>query len=68
VLRKDGRFATAVLHLWHQEADRSKLADNEKQLEQVRSGQRLRAQTGLAAIAAEIERSKPKPSMAQPVS
>jgi glycosyltransferase involved in cell wall biosynthesis len=68
VLRKDGRFATAVLHLWHQEADRSKLADNEKQLEQVRSGQRLRAQTGLAAIAAEIERGKPKLSTAQPVS
>jgi glycosyltransferase involved in cell wall biosynthesis len=68
VLRKDGRFATAVLHLWHPEADRSKLADNEKQLELVRSGQRLRAQTGLAAIAAEIERSKPKSSMAQPVS
>ena len=68
VLRKDGRFATAVLHLWHKEADRSKLAANEKQLEQVRSGKRLRAQAGLSQIIAEVERSKPKPSMAQPVS
>ena len=68
VLRKDGRFATAVLHLWHKEADRSRLADNERQLDQARSSQRLRAQTGLAALAAEVERSKPKPSLAQPVS
>ena len=67
VLRKDGRFATAVLHLWHEEADRSKLASNEKQLDQVRSGKRLRAQAGLSLLAAEIERTKPKPSMAQPV-
>ena len=68
VLRKDGRFATAVLHLWHKEADRSKLAENERHLDQVRSGQRLRAQMGLSMLTAEIERSKPKPSMAQSVS
>ena len=68
VLRKDGRFATAVLHLWHKEADRSQLADNEKHLDQARLNKRLRAQVGLSHLAAEIERSKPKPSMAQPVS
>lgn len=68
VLRKDGRFATAVLHLWHKEADRSKLANNEKQLDAVRSGKRLRAQVGLSALAAEIERTRPKPSLAQTVS
>ena len=28
VQRKDGRFATGVLHLWHPEADRSQLAAN----------------------------------------
>jgi len=28
VLRKDGQFATAVLHLWHKENDRSKEAEN----------------------------------------
>ena len=28
VLRKDGHFATAVLHLWHKENDRSKEAEN----------------------------------------
>lgn len=68
VLRKDGRFATAVLHLWHKEADRSQLADNEKQLDQARLNKRQRAQIGLSHLTAEIERSKPKPSMAQRVS
>ena len=28
VLRKDGRFATGVLHLWHPEADRAQLPAN----------------------------------------
>src|SRR3954466_14735671 len=32
VRRKDGRFATAVLHLWHPEADRTQLSDNEQKL------------------------------------
>ncbi len=68
VLRKDGRFATAVLHLWHKEADRSQLAGNERQLDQARASKRLRAQVGLSHLALEIERSKPKPSLAQPVS
>lgn len=68
VLRKDGRFATAVLHLWHKEADRSKLADNERKFDQVRLGRRLRAEVGLSHLVAEIERSKPKPSLARPAS
>ena len=35
VLRKDGRFATGVLHLWHPEADRARLGENERQLADV---------------------------------
>ena len=32
VRRKDGAYATGVLHLWHPEADRSQLAENEQRL------------------------------------
>ncbi|MEP7030279.1 MAG: glycosyltransferase family 2 protein, partial [Pseudolabrys sp.] len=32
VRRKDGRFATGVIHLWHAESDRSSLPDNERKL------------------------------------
>ena len=35
VRRKDGAFATGVLHLWHPDADRSRLAENERLLADV---------------------------------
>ena len=38
VRRKDGRFATGVLHLWHREADRSGLDANERQLADIMQG------------------------------
>ena len=48
--RKDGVFATGVLHLWHPEADRDRLADNEgKLIESIESG-RVRAKRGLSAL------------------
>jgi glycosyltransferase involved in cell wall biosynthesis len=51
VRRKDGRFATGVLHLWHREADRSRLAENERHLcEVVRAGC-VRAARGLSSVA-----------------
>lgn len=50
VRRKDGRFATGVLHLWHPEADRSRLAENELRLENVLAGNRVQATRGLAAM------------------
>jgi glycosyltransferase involved in cell wall biosynthesis len=50
VLRKDGRFATGVLHLWHPEADRSRLADNESQLADVIDSPRVRARQGLTRV------------------
>jgi glycosyltransferase involved in cell wall biosynthesis len=50
VLRKDGRFATGVLHLWHPEADRARLADNERLLADVLDSQRVRAKEGLSRV------------------
>jgi glycosyltransferase involved in cell wall biosynthesis len=48
VRRKDGRFATGVLHLWHPEADRSHLAENDRQLDEVLRSNRITAQRGLS--------------------
>jgi hypothetical protein len=50
VLRKDGRFATGVLHLWHPEADRARLPDNERRLAEVVDGIRVRAKDGLSRV------------------
>lgn len=50
VRRKDGVFATGVLHLWHPAADRSWLGDNDRKLDEVRSGGRVKAQRGLSAV------------------
>jgi glycosyltransferase involved in cell wall biosynthesis len=54
--RKDGAFATGVLHLWHAPADRAQLQANERRLEQVRSGNRIRAEAGLSHLAADAPR------------
>jgi glycosyltransferase involved in cell wall biosynthesis len=48
VRRKDGRFATGVLHLWHPEADRSSLAENDRQLDEVLHSDRIAARRGLS--------------------
>jgi glycosyltransferase involved in cell wall biosynthesis len=50
VWRLDGRMATGVLHLWHAEADRSWLPDNERRLDAVLSSKRIRAERGLSAL------------------
>src|SRR5262249_31332570 len=50
VRRKDGRFATGVLHLWHQESDRTLLPDNEARLKQVIRGERVAALRGPSAL------------------
>ena len=47
VQRKDGRFATAVLHLWHRENDRSNLAENERRLAEILAADRRRATVGI---------------------
>jgi glycosyltransferase involved in cell wall biosynthesis len=50
VRRKDGRFATGVLHLWHPESERTRLAENDGKLDQVLRSDRLRALHGLSAL------------------
>jgi glycosyltransferase involved in cell wall biosynthesis len=50
VARKDGRFATGVLHLWHPESDRSGLAVNELRLGEVARSSRVRAIYGLSHL------------------
>jgi len=50
VRRKDGRFATGVLHLWHPEADRSRFAANKTQLAELITSDRVRAVSGLSAL------------------
>jgi glycosyltransferase involved in cell wall biosynthesis len=49
ISRKDGRYATGVLHLWHREADRSALAHNDRQIDEVLAGDRITARRGLSA-------------------
>jgi glycosyltransferase involved in cell wall biosynthesis len=50
IRRKDGSFATGVLHLWHAPADRGRVEHNEEQLNQVLAGTRVRAQRGCTAL------------------
>lgn len=50
VRRKDGRFATGVLHLWHPPNDRSQLPVNQVRLDEVIGGSRVRARHGLSAL------------------
>ena len=52
VRRKDGNFATGVIHLWHKEADRARLGDNEGRLAAVLGSGGVRARRGLSALAA----------------
>jgi glycosyltransferase involved in cell wall biosynthesis len=54
VRRKDGIFATAVLHLWHPEADRAGLAENERRLDKVVASDRIRAEQGLSVLAIDL--------------
>jgi glycosyltransferase involved in cell wall biosynthesis len=51
VRRKDGIYATGVLHLWHPAADRSQLADNEQKLARVIESGRVRAEAGISSLA-----------------
>lgn len=50
VRRKDGRFATGVLHLWHPDNDRSRLPTNQARLDALHGGGRIRALRGLSAL------------------
>jgi hypothetical protein len=50
--RKDGRFATGVIHLWHPDADRTQLTANDGRLDAILHSDRTRAQLGLSALRA----------------
>ena len=50
IARKDGSFATGVIHLWHVEADRSALPENERKLGLILEGDSVRAKRGLSAL------------------
>jgi glycosyltransferase involved in cell wall biosynthesis len=52
VRRKDGNFATGVLHLWHPENDRSSMPENQRRLDAIKQADRVRATAGLSALAA----------------
>jgi len=52
VRRKDGAFATGVIHLWHAEADRAWLPDNERKLADIVASDRVVAQRGLSSLQA----------------
>ncbi len=51
VRRKEGAFATAVLHLWHRENDRAREGENWRRLQQRLADGVTRASRGLAQYA-----------------
>jgi glycosyltransferase involved in cell wall biosynthesis len=53
VRRKDGAFATGVVHLWHPDADRSQLSANQNKLDAMIGSGRLRAERGISAVSAD---------------
>ena len=59
VRRKDGRFATGVLHLWHPESERSRLSENQAKLDHILQCDRLRAERGLSALEVEAAQAAP---------
>jgi glycosyltransferase involved in cell wall biosynthesis len=65
VRRKDGRFATGVLHLWHPQNDRSQLPANRARLDEVIGSNRVRALRGLSLLGAEDDPSSQVSSTAQ---
>jgi glycosyltransferase involved in cell wall biosynthesis len=50
VKRKDGVFATGVLHLWHKQEDRARLSHNERKLSDIIASDTIRAQRGLSSL------------------
>ncbi len=65
VRRKDGRFATGVLHLWHPPNDRSRLPVNQAKLDEVIGGSRVRALHGLSALSEQVAPARGDASVVQ---
>jgi glycosyltransferase involved in cell wall biosynthesis len=47
IRHKSARFAAPVFHLWHPEFDRSRLAENQRRLDEILASPRIEALTGL---------------------
>ena len=62
VRRKDGAYATGVLHLWHAAADRSQLAENERRLARVIESRRVRAEAGISSLEREVALATTEPA------
>jgi len=52
VRRKDGMYATGVLHLWHADASRTGLEENDRRLAAALASDRVKAERGMSALAA----------------
>ena len=65
VQRKDGRYATAVLHLWHPDNDRSRLPRNDELLKECLESERTRATVGLSTLGYQPDRSPGLVAMAE---
>ncbi len=50
VRRKDGEFATGVLHLWHPKASRAQLAEHDRMLDEAAAGGRMQARAGAMSL------------------
>jgi hypothetical protein len=61
IRRRNARLEATVLHLWHPEQDRSRLEENERQLEQLLNETRVRAHQGLSALEPASERPAREP-------
>jgi glycosyltransferase involved in cell wall biosynthesis len=48
IRHKSARFATPVFHLWHRENDRSRLAENQKLLDEIIASARTEARVGVS--------------------
>jgi glycosyltransferase involved in cell wall biosynthesis len=66
ICRKDGRFATGVMHLWHAEADRGSVAANQAKLDAAMRDDRVHADCGLSAFRQAAMRESLTPDCAKP--
>lgn len=55
ILRKEGRFAVPVLHLWHPEQNRNQEADNQRRLQHILNSQTTWAELGVQQYLKKIE-------------
>jgi len=62
VRRRDGRLGATVLHLWHPDADRSRLDANQSQLDALLAANRVRARQGLSWLAESTEHRRQEPA------